>query len=185
MDHFVDINILPTPELKSTQILNSLYGKLHDCLTKTESKAIGVSFPRHGQTSLGDILRLHGGKDDLSQVIAMQWLMGYSDYVSVSAPARVPDDTKHRLVSRVQVKSSPARLRRRAIKRHQITEAEALARYPDRIAEETDLPYVQLRSASTKQVFRLFVKHGPVSTEQLKGDFSAYGLSANSTIPWF
>lgn len=185
MDYFVDIQILPTPELKATQILNSLYCKLHDCLVKTDSKAIGVSFPRHGQTSLGDILRLHGSKEQLSQVIAMQWIMSYSDYVAVSAPTSVPDDTKHRLVSRVQVKSSPARLRRRAVKRHHITESEALVRYPDRIAEETDLPYLQIRSASTKQVFRLFVKHGPVSTERLTGEFSAYGLSSISTIPWF
>jgi CRISPR-associated endonuclease Csy4 len=185
MNFFVDIKILPTPELKSSQILNSLYGKLHDYIAKSGATCIGVSFPGHNQISLGNIMRLHGCEEDLSKVIALQWLTSFTDYVAVSSPASVPHDAKHRTVSRVQVKSSPARLRRRAIKRHNLSEAEAMSRYPDSIAKETDLPFLQLRSSSTRQAFRLFVKHGPIKSEPTLGEYSAYGLSTDSTVPWF
>ena len=49
----------------------------------------------------------------------------------------------------------------------------------------TDLPFLQVKSASTGQHFRLFVEHGQLQEQSCSGGFSLYGLSATTTIPWF
>ncbi|WP_244588639.1 type I-F CRISPR-associated endoribonuclease Cas6/Csy4, partial [Escherichia coli] len=38
---------------------------------------------------------------------------------------------------------------------------------------------------TSQQQFKLFIRHGDLLTEPVKGEFSSYGLSATATIPWF
>ncbi|WP_075204014.1 type I-F CRISPR-associated endoribonuclease Cas6/Csy4, partial [Serratia marcescens] len=42
-----------------------------------------------------------------------------------------------------------------------------------------------LKSLSTGQHFRLFVKQGQLQEKPTPGVFSFYGLSASATVPWF
>ncbi len=42
-----------------------------------------------------------------------------------------------------------------------------------------------MKSLSSQQQFKLFIRHGDLLTEPVKGEFSSYGLSATATIPWF
>lgn len=49
----------------------------------------------------------------------------------------------------------------------------------------TDLPWLNLRSLSTGQSFRLFIRHGELLSAPVVGMFSTYGLSATATVPWF
>ncbi|GGM32158.1 hypothetical protein GCM10009425_48390 [Pseudomonas asuensis] len=76
----------------------------------------------------------------------MPWLTGMRDHVRLSAVAAVPSNTKHSQVRRVQVDSSSERLRRRAMKRHGLTEEQARERIPDSVEKKLRLPYLQLRS---------------------------------------
>lgn len=91
----------------------------------------------------------------------------------------------YRTVSRKQFKSNPERLRRRLVRRHHLSPEEAELRIPDHLAHMTDLPFLQVKSASTGQHFRLFVEHGQLQEQSCSGGFSLYGLSATTTIPWF
>jgi CRISPR-associated endonuclease Csy4 len=187
MDHYVDIEVRPDPEFPANQLMSALYAKLHRVLVAQGCNRIGVSLPGvdGAGAHLGTRLRLHGELAALTALLASDWLAGMRDHVALTQPARVPDSAQHRVVKRVQVKSNPERLRRRLMRRHALSEQEACQRIPDDVARFTDLPFVQLRSTSTGQPFRLFIDHGPILPGAIPGDFNAYGLSQEATIPWF
>lgn len=186
-DHYLDIHLLPDPEFPPEQLMNALFAKLHRALVQLGSDSIGVSFPkaRNGATGLGDHLRLHGGSAALNDLMAQSWLSGMHDHVRLGEPAPVPPDTQHCQVRRVQTDSNPERLRRRAMKRHGLSEEQARERIPDSAAKWLRLPYVQLRSQSTGQPFRLFIEQSAPQLESHAGVFNAYGLSRDATVPWF
>jgi CRISPR-associated endonuclease Csy4 len=187
MDHYVDITVQPDPEFPVNQLMSALYAKLHRALVAQGCNRIGVSLPGVDDvgTYLGTRLRLHGELAALSTLLESDWLAGMRDHVALTQPTRMPDSPQHRVVRRVQVKSSPERLRRRLMHRHDLGEQEALQRIPDEAARFVRLPFVQLRSTSTGQTFRLFIEHGPLLAVAVPGDFNAYGLSQGATIPWF
>ena len=187
MDHYLDIVVRPAPELAAHQVMSALYERLHRALVGAASAHIGVSFPDVAgkPQSLGTRLRLHATLPALARFTAPDWLAGVRDHVSVGAALPVPPETRHRNVRRVQAKSSPERLRRRLMRRHDIDAAEASRRIPDAAAESLALPFVQLGSASTGCTFRLFIDHQPIQPAAVAGDFNAYGLSQQATVPWF
>ena len=186
MSHYIDILLRPDPEITSHQLMAALYSKLHLALVQLNSSSIGVSFPDYAAkpASLGVRLRLCGPLVDLQQFIALPWLGGLEDHIYCSAVCMVPPQAGYRRFSRVQAKSSPERLRRRQMRRHGLTEEEALARIPDSCAEALTLPFVVVRSTSTAQTFRLFLRceFASVATD---GPFNTYGLSTTATTPWF
>jgi CRISPR-associated endonuclease Csy4 len=187
MDHYVDIDVRPDPEFPAHQLISALYAKLHRALVVQASTHIGVSFPgvEVHVPHLGTRLRLHGDLETLTALLQSDWLSGMRDHVTLTPPAPVPPAAHHCVVQRVQVKSSPERLRRRLMRRHDLDEQQARERIPDRFARLVHLPFVQLRSTSTGQSFMLFIDHGPLQSEAVPGDFNAYGLSQRATIPWF
>ena len=187
MNHYVDIDLRPDPEFVANHLMSALYAKLHRALAAQSTPAIGVSFPGVGVAAhdLGTCLRLHGDEASLAALLATDWLSGMRDHVTLSVPSRVPDTAQHRRVRRVQFKSSPERLRRRLMRRHNLNEQQARDRIPDNIACFTALPFLQLRSTSTGQNFRLFLEHGEIQPGAVAGAFNAYGLSQSATIPWF
>lgn len=187
MDHHIDIDIRSDPEFPAHQLMGALYAKLHRVLVAQNTIGIGVSFPGSGSQAphLGTRLRLHGNLAALSALMANNWMAGMRDHVTLTSPTRVPETAKHCVVRRVQVKSSTERLRRRLMRRHDIDVQEALQRIPDEVAHLSKLPYVQLRSTSTGQTFRLFIDHGPAQPHAIGGTFNAFGLSQGATIPWF
>ena len=187
MDHYVDIEVRPDPEFPAHQLMSALYAKLHRALVAQACTRIGVSFPGVESQApyLGTRLRLHGSLAALSALLESGWLMGMRDHVVLTPAMQVPFTARHRAVKRVQVKSSPERLRRRLMRRHAIDEQQARDRVPDESARFSHLPFVQLRSTSTGQTFRLFIEHGPMQPDAVPGNFNAYGLSQGPTIPWF
>ncbi len=188
MDHYLDITLLPDPEFSQNHLMDALFAKLHRALVAAGCADIGVSFPQVNErgSGLGNVLRLHGRELRLNELMAANWLTGMRDHTTLSAVQAVPSScTSFRMVSRVQAKSSPARERRRLMRRKGLTEEQAIAKIPDHCAEVLHLPYVQMRSQSTGERFLLFVQHGPVHALQSEGLFSAYGLSPKGTVPWF
>jgi len=189
MRHYIDIHLLPDPELAPNQVLAALYGRLHLALVEQRSEHIAISFPGYcdepGKLGLGHCLRLIGPEADLAHLLAGRRLAGLLDHVRVSAVAEVPATAQHRSLRRVQAKSNPERIRRRQMKRHGLSEAEARQRIPDGLAQHLRLPYMALHSVSTGQNFRLYLRLGPITPTPTAGPFNAYGLSTQATIPWF
>jgi len=185
VESYIDITIPPDPEFPIYQLMSALFRKLHGVLVKLERTDIGVSFPAHSMHGLGNCLRLHGTAETLQIIKAEEWLSGVFDHVRLSDVTPIPESAKFRTVCRVQVHSSPERLRRRAIKRRGINQEQAIATIPDSAAKTVSLPYIELPSGSTGQHFRIFVRHGTVQDEPHTGKFSSYGFSAEATVPWF
>lgn len=187
LTHYLDIHLRPDPEFAANQLLAALYAKLHRALVQLQSNDLAVGFPGYSDKpmGLGTTLRVFGTAQSLAGLMATPWLSGMADHVQANAPALVPPTACHRHLSRVQAKSNPQRLRRRHMKRHGLSEAQAKERIPDSAAESLRLPFIALRSTSTGQAFPLFLRFGPVESQPVSGTFNAYGLSATATIPWF
>jgi CRISPR-associated endonuclease Csy4 len=184
MGYYIEIKLLPDPEFTSSVLMNALFAKLHRALAEAGHGEIGVSFPQ-AQKTLGDTVRLHGDQDALERLMAIGWLKGLTDYTHVTAVAAVPDNCKHRVVKRVQAKSSVERMYRRSVKKGWLSAEEAEVKMNVGKEQQLKLPYIQLKSGSTGQTFRLFIQQGKIVDSPMAGNFSAYALSDAATIPWF
>jgi CRISPR-associated endonuclease Csy4 len=184
MDYYIQIKLLPDPEFQETLLMNALFAKLHRALTSEGHGNIGVSFPQVKKT-LGDTIRIHGNRVSLECMMNLNWLKGLTDHTSVSESLPTPENCQHRFVQRLQSKSSFERLYRRSVKKGWITAREAEVKIKSHKEQYLKSPYVQIKSHSTGQQFRLFINHGKLMKSSQKGIFSAYGLSNNATVPWF
>jgi CRISPR-associated endonuclease Csy4 len=188
MDHYLELTIFPDAEIAAEQVLGILFGKLHLALVEHGKGDVGVSFPDMDLKTcrVGARLRLHGTHNTLEALLNDGRIMRFRDYAGISQALPVPAQAKHRSVFRVQEKgSNPERLRRRAMKRHGLTEAEARARIPDTAQKRLNLPSLQIRSHSSGQSFRIFFDLGAVKDNPSQGKFNTYGLSRTATVPWF
>ena len=183
MQYYIDIRVWKNPEIPSQVLLNTLFEKIHLILAEQKRTDVGVSFPEISRT-LGEVLRLHGGKEALEAVAAHRFFNIMRDYAQIGRIMEVPADAGNCNVNRVQAKSGVERLRRRRIKRHGISEEQAIKDIPDTAAEMLDLPFISLNSRSTGQKFRLYVRQRPCA-ESCQGEFSAYGFSGSATVPAF
>lgn len=187
MSHYLDIDLLSDPELPPHVLIETLFSKMHHALIVLNTNAIGVTFPGYKKlpAQLGKQLRLVGPRDELQRLLDLPWLGALRDYVHVSAILSVPVNVEQRSLRRVQAKSSPARLRRRHMKRHSQSEADAVAHIPDTAIEQFHLPFIQVKSASTGKTFRLFLELSGPKPSSGQGAFNSYGLSSTQTVPWF
>jgi len=186
MDYYLDINILEDPEFTKSILMNALFSKLHRALVEVSQHDIGVSFPNATKKSLGDTLRLHGSQSRLEELEALPWRRGLGDFTSVTKVTHIPSTNEFCLVKRVHVQSNVDRLRRRAMKRHDLSYEEAVERIPKEAEKQLALPFVRIKSKSTgDQQFPLFIQQTITTSKSEETNFSKYGLSATSTLPWF
>lgn len=187
MDHYVDIHLLPDPEVAPHQLMSHLFSRLHGRLARGQFTQVAVSFPGYDlmPVTLGNKLRLVAPAQELATLLAVDWLAALRDHVHIADGQSVPANAKACQLRRVQAKSSPERLRRRQMRRHGLSPEQARAQVPDHCAERLPLPFVTVASSSTEQQFRLFLQLVPAPEGPLPGSFNAYGLSAQATIPWF
>lgn len=160
MDHYLEIRVLPDPEFSSEMLMAALFAKLHRVLGARGQGDIGVSFP-DVNVMPGTHLRLHGSAQALQELEASTWRKGLTDYCQCSPVTPVPE-----------IKGW-------------LTEEQAIERLATQAEQRTDLPFLNMKSLSSQQQFKLFIRHGDLLKEPVKGEFSSYGLSATATIPWF
>ncbi|WP_041719515.1 type I-F CRISPR-associated endoribonuclease Cas6/Csy4 [Desulfurivibrio alkaliphilus] len=184
MDCYVEISLLPDPEFPDSILMNALFAKLHRALAENGKQEIGVSFPEFGK-KLNSKLRIHGSEESLKRLMDLNWIQGMKDYTRVSGIAKVPDSCQYRTVKRVQAKSSVDRLYRRSVKKGWLSEENAEQQKERAREGRLKLPFVQLKSQTTGQQFRLFIQHGSLQEKPVTGRFSSYGLSNEATVPWF
>lgn len=184
MEYYIEMQVHDDPDLSTNWIMGLVFSKLHLALATFNCEQIGVSFPDVDKT-LGRRMRLHASEVMLSHFMATKWMSGLDDYMITSKIQLIPFGCKHRVVSRVQVKSNVDRLYRRSVKKGWCTEEEASKRAGSVAPTKENLPYLHLKSGSTGQSFRLFIKHGSLCDDPVGGTFSSYGLSAIATVPWF
>lgn len=197
MKHYQEITLIDQAEISSYFIWSKLYTQLHIALAEikdTNNKVnIGVSFPQYlfekndknSKVNLGKKLRLFAQNEaDLKKLDLKKWLDRLTDYVHITSIREVPENiNSYAIYKRKQVKTNATRLARHRVKRGDIGFDEALARYSN-VVTTTDLPFVQMKSLTSDQVFKLFIekKNAEQSESQV---FSTYGLSSESSVPEF
>ncbi|MEW5560012.1 type I-F CRISPR-associated endoribonuclease Cas6/Csy4 [Enterobacter asburiae] len=184
MESYLEIRVLSDPEFGEEMLMAALMAKLHRALGARGKGDIGVSFPQVN-IKPGDRLRVHGTAVGLQELEATNWRKGLNDYVICSGIQNVPINALWRTVSRVQPKGNPERLMRRSVRKGWMTQEEAERRLQTMSPSTLTLPFLQMKSLSNNNPFRLFIRHGEITEHQVTGEFSSYGLSAVATIPWF
>ena len=197
MKYYQEITLIDQAEISSYFIWSKLYTQLHIALAEikdTNNKVnIGVSFPQYlfekndknSKVNLGKKLRLFAQNEaDLKKLDLKKWLDRLTDYVHITSIREVPENIKsYAIYKRKQVKTNAERLARHRVKRGDIGFDEALARYSN-VVTTTDLPFVQMKSLTSDQMFKLFIEKQ--SVEQSESQiFSTYGLSSESSVPEF
>lgn len=183
MDHYLDIKVLPDPELSENFLINSLFAKLHRILGQQADGKIGISLPRHDKTP-GPVIRLHGTAQDIEKLMQTDWLGGMKAYCQQSDLLPVPGTARYRTVRRVQAKSAYNK-RKRSVNKGWLTPEQAEACIPDTQQKTLRLPFMRIKSLSNGNPMRVYIEHGALSDTPVNGVFNAYGLSKEATIPWF
>ncbi len=193
MKHYIEITLLPNPDISLNFLWEKVYQRIHLELVEIKdhkgSVQIGVAFPEYNaaQYQLGTKLRLFAQQaDTLEQLNPREFLKHLSDYVHLTTSREVPENkiTGYVSYSRVQVKSNAQRLIRRSIKKDWLSPQQAEERLNKLSDKQITLPFVQINSKSTGERFRLFINCIEQSQANTKA-FNTYGLSKQSTVPVF
>jgi len=195
MNYYVDIKLLTDTEITLGFVWKKLYAQIHLALVEVRDDnnlvSIGLSFPKHSNDRfLGDTLRIFAPtKKELEVLDLNHWLGRLLDYLTISAIKEVPSSvTEFVSFRRKQFKINVERLARRQAKRKGISFEEALKNYENFNEEgrkkENKLPYINIKSLSSDREMKLFIKKSEVKGQKI-GLFSTYGLSIESTVPWF
>lgn len=199
MKYYQEITLIDQAEISSYFIWSKLYTQLHIALAEikdTNNKVnIGVSFPQYifeekiedkkAKINMGKKLRLFAQNEaDLTKLDIKKWLDRLTDYVHVTSVREVPANIKsYAIYKRKQVKTNAIRLARHRVKHGDIGFDEALARYSN-IVTTTDLPFIQMKSLTSDQMFKLFIEKRSIEQSESQV-FSTYGLSSESSVPEF
>ncbi|MEI6706620.1 MAG: type I-F CRISPR-associated endoribonuclease Cas6/Csy4 [Methylococcales bacterium] len=192
MKYYIDITLLPDPEISIHFLWEKVYQKLHLGLVaikdKNDTVALGVSFPslnikRH---HLGHQLRVFAPtQQQLEQFDAPRWFDSLSDYVHLTRIRAVPDTVKkYGCYFRIQTQNNNEQLSNRRSRRLNISIDEAMKYFATREEELIDAPFIYVKSISSGERFPLFIGHLE-QAETSEKSFSCYGLSKYSTVPIF
>lgn len=188
---FQDITILKLQDINSNTIMNSLYGKLHLALVKLQTNDVGISFPEYkiekAKLTLGNKIHLCSSSEaSLIELNKLDFLENMSDYVEYSKEILyVPRNCIYAKFYRVQLKPSIEKVRRRQMKRknwsYETSCEKVIEPHPAKEIK-INLPFVSIKSSSTDQVFKIFIKKEEVNAP-VEGSYNTYGLSKIATVP--
>ena len=183
MDHYIEIQIKPDAEMRENVLLNKVYTKFHKALFSLNSTKIGISFPKY-KILLGDMIRIHGTANKLSEFQNTNWLGGLKGYCEITKIQPIPNDVNYRTVSRKQANMTAAKFRR-LIKRGSVSEEEAKKYKAKMYSQGLDNPYLELNSTSNGHKHRRYIEFGNYQESPVAGEFDQFGLSKTATVPWF
>ncbi|HID83345.1 MAG TPA: type I-F CRISPR-associated endoribonuclease Cas6/Csy4 [Thiotrichales bacterium] len=194
MDSYIDIRFMEDDEIPIYFIRNKTFTKLHKALHDQKQTVIGVSFPNY-KVKLGDTIRLHGNKPALDTLQQSNWLGGLAGYCDVGEILPVPENIEgYRTVSRKQPTMTLKKMQVRIAYQKQqgiLKTAEDIKAYERQYKEKMygsqslDNPYLELKSSSNGQLYRVFIEMGEIQDKSVSGDFNYFGLSKIATVPWF
>lgn len=189
ISHYRDISLLPGSDINLNFLRNRVFSALHIALVESmqESHAVALSFPDYAPEvfSLGARIRLMGTESALSHQRWLNVLDRFSDYNHLTSVRPVRTNvTQHGRFVRRQLKTNLARIARRKARREGISLAEAERCLSKAKPQRTKLPFIELRSASSGERFRIFIER-QLEDVPTDGAFNSYGLSKGASVPLF
>jgi CRISPR-associated endonuclease Csy4 len=173
-----------------TQVMEKLHQRFVQLKDGNNCIPLGISFPRYQMkpATLGDCVRIHGEEEALVQLEISALMASLDDYVHIAKPRPIPASKLKGYVSYARVRHDHGRgkLIRRKMKRHGLTEAEAMqayAGYERRVFP--DYPFVLMRSKSTgNQRYPFYLKQIE-QDEPGEGIFNTFGVNVGNGVEWF
>jgi len=191
MKYYLEITLLPQPEIPLYFLWEKVYGQVHLALVEMQDEegkvAIGAAFPGYdaSQFQLGCKLRLFAEKKAaLEKIDLNKWLSRLTDYVHIATIREVPEQCQYAVFRRLQPKSSTPRLARRKAKRKGISFEQAMSLLSDHKEQASNKPFIWCKSLSSDSRYRLMIDCVSAGRAQA-GSFSTYGLSCTNTVPVF
>ncbi|KAA1260529.1 CRISPR-associated endonuclease Cas6/Csy4 [Rubripirellula obstinata] len=209
--YYQEVTCLPDHEISIGFVLGKVMDEIHLALVEsaagTQDCRIGLSFPEYREASQEDVMtdasqktthdELQGppigskirvfarSDDDLLQLNLSNRLSRLLDYVHLTSVRKLERKiNRYAVYKRCQTKSSRDRLIRRQMKRKGLDQATAQAEYATFKPRYSQLPYVNMRSHSTAQRFRLYIERSMAEAGE-DWCFSTYGLSGTTAVPEF
>lgn len=203
MDHYIDIQIFPNPEIETAILMNKLFYQLHLVFVDRNSD-VAVSFPGYltqiegFKSTLGSVLRLHGSRASLAALNLADGISALSDYVVITKIAPVPQEIDgHATFVRKHTKGQKdvERKRQFLLKKaggqwNEIAQ-ESLTKFVNKL--HCNLPFIHMISHSSepaegeeKNHFCLFINKQKCLP--VKGKLTKYGLSdpkQKTSVPIF
>ncbi|NOQ13677.1 MAG: type I-F CRISPR-associated endoribonuclease Cas6/Csy4 [Methyloprofundus sp.] len=192
MKYYIDITLLPDAEANLGFLWQKVYQQLHLALVENKvsekQSAIAVSIPDYGSKAfpLGCKLRLFAQyQEQLQQLDMGKWLKRLTDYTHVTSIKNVPVSvSQFAQFRRKQFNTNSERLARRRVKRKEESLEQALKHYASFTDQETHLPFINIKSLTKGEQFRLFIERD-IFKKSEEGTFNCYGLSQGATVPIF
>jgi CRISPR-associated endonuclease Csy4 len=199
MKFYLDITLLPDDAITLGFIWFKVYQQVHIALAENKvaenESVIALSFPQYcakdKEFPLGNKIRLFAPTQALLEKLAITiWLRRFTDYTHITSIKAVPDSlSEYACFSRKQCTTNLSRLARRRAKRHDETFEQALQHYASFEDEQTKLPFVNVKSLTKGDQFKLFIACNITKKTRI-GTFTCYGLSLKgknnqATVPWF
>jgi len=191
MNYYQEISLLPHADIGIYFLWPKIYMQIHLALVENKqgdnSSHIGVAFPEYNADKycLGGTLRLFAkDQQDLHQMQVSKWLSRLHDYLQLSEIQAVPETDDYACFKHIKLKGSKEKLARRRAKRTGETLDQSLAYFEGYKDPLSKLPYIYMRSETTRHSFHLFIEKEIMQQPQT-GLYSCYGLSQTSTVPLF
>lgn len=191
LKYYRDITLLPGLDVPLHFLWQKVYQHLHHAFVKISDNgkvSIGVSFPEYDEDRayLGNKLRLHSVKKSQLEQLDLAFLPGLVEYLHMTAIQPIPVKIQgHAYFKRIQPKNNNERLARRKAKRKGISLQQALAYFSGREEVLSQAPYINVKSKSTGETYRVIISCRRVQQPSSTQFFSTYGLSSSCTVPIF
>lgn len=188
MKYYQEITLLPSAEVPIHFLWQKLYQPLHLMMVETkvqpETEWLGVSFPQYTQRFLGEKLRVFAKTETVLQKMDFKKAFrNYDDYLHITQIRQIPESINGLIMfKRYQPKQNNQSHATRLAKRHGLEVDEAYQLLNAKPLQK--LPFINLKSLSTKQDYRLRIQKQSIdSSQQQELKFNAYGL--NNPVPDF
>jgi CRISPR-associated endonuclease Csy4 len=192
MKCYIDITLLPGPEIPLYFLWEKVYQQLHLALVENQENGkvkVGVAFPKYDgeKRHLGDKLRLLAADSEILRKLNLETsLARLSDYIHITQIREVPGKIDgHAFFKRIQLKSNNERLIRRRAKRQGISYEQAASHFEGRKENYSSAPFIHIKSHSTGKRYRLIIQREQAEIATSEAGFSTYGLSNRSSVPLF
>lgn len=192
--HYVELTVIKNEEMNNNVLMKIAYEKIHKILAKfnnNQNDAVGISFPNYNQ-NLGNKMRIFSSQNNLNYfLLKILEDSFFENYCYVTQIEDVPPKHSYEIYERVRKRDYSYLNRiRKNLQKQNVCEEE-IEKIINKKKKEFDsknktrLPYLILKSMSTKKNFVLEIKRTKVNKENASL-FSSFLLSKDkSTVPDF
>lgn len=199
MKFYIEITLLPGADIDLYYLWSKVYQQIHLSLVAMQDEngkvPVGIALPEYNEKEyqLGSKLRLFASEESvLNELNIKAWIKNLHDYVHLTGIRAVPETVRSFAVySRKQINRSQSKLKR-IIKRKAIRDGisiEEAGKYlqNDSASKNGQLkqPFINIKSLSTGERFRLFIEKEIVLENSINMEFNTYGLNKKSNVPEF